>query len=207
MSHTLNAPHPDQQARKLTLADIADVRAYERERVAFRSRVIELKQRRRVALGTLVTVLFENRDTMRFQVQEMARAEQLVTDDAIQAEIDVYNRMIPEPGQLCLTMFIELVTDEQLREWLPRLVGIQHHVVLRLPDGQEVRARTDEHHESQLTREAVTSAVHYLRFELSAAAVAAFGGPVVLAIDHPQYLEEIELLPATVAELQRDLFA
>jgi len=191
--------------RKLTLADIADLRAYERERASFRAHVIDLKQRRRLGLGTLVTLLFENRDTMRFQIQEMARVEKLITDEAIQEEIDVYNRMIPEPGQLCVTMFIELVTDAQLREWLPKLVGIQHHVVLRLPGGREVRATTDEAHESQLTRETVTAAVHYLRFDLSAEHIDAFQDGVVLAIDHPAYDEEIELLPATVSELRRDL--
>ena len=126
--------------RKLTLADIADVRAYERERSEFRTHVIAVKQRRRIALGTLVTVVFENRDTMRFQIQEMARVEQRVTDESIQEELDVYNPMIPDPGQLCVTMFIELTTDAQLRAWLPKLVDVQHHVALRLPDGGEVRA-------------------------------------------------------------------
>ena len=65
--------------------------------------MIAIKQRRRVALGTLVTVMFENRDTIRFQIQEMARVEQLVTDEAIQDELDIYNPLIPEPGQLCAT--------------------------------------------------------------------------------------------------------
>jgi sulfur transfer complex TusBCD TusB component (DsrH family) len=78
-------------------------------------------------------------------------------------------------------------------------------VVLRLPGGREVRATTDEAHESQLTRETVTAAVHYLRFDLSAEDIDAFQDGVVLAIDHPAYDEEIELLPATVSELRRDL--
>ena len=90
-------------SRKLTLADIADVRAYERERDEFRAAVIELKRRRRLSFGTIITLMFENRDTMRFQIQEMARVEKLVTDDEIQDELDTYNPMIPEPGQLCAT--------------------------------------------------------------------------------------------------------
>lgn len=196
-------------SRKLTLDDIVDVRAYERERAQLRERVLAIKQRRRVSVGTLVTVMFENRDTMRHQIQEMARVERLATDEAIQAELDVYNPMVPEPGQLCATVFIELVTDEQVREWLPKLVGIERSIHLVLPDGPSeaavVRSITDEQHESQLTREHTTAAVHYLRFELDSAQVQAFRDGVVLAIDHPAYTESAELLPETVAELRTDL--
>ncbi len=192
-------------SRKLTLDDIVDVRAYERERDALRARVIDLKSRRRISLGHIVTITFENRDTMRHQIQEMARAEKLVTDEAIQEELDIYNPMIPEPGQLCATVFIELTDDDQMRLWLPRLVGIETSFVFRLPDGQEVRSITEEQHESQLTRTDVTAAVHYVRFEFSPEQVAAFDGRVILAIDHPAYPDEVELLPATVAELRGDL--
>ncbi len=192
-------------SRKLTLADIVDVRAYERQREALRTEVIALKQRRRLSLGTIITAMFENRVTIRHQIQEMARVERLVTDEAIQEELDIYNPVVPEPGQLCATLFIELTSDDQMREWLPRLVGIERSLVFRLPDGTEVRSRPEEQHESQLTREAVTAAVHYVRFEFSPAQVAAFDGSVILALDHPNYLESVELLPATVAELRTDL--
>ncbi|MDO8364522.1 MAG: DUF3501 family protein [Actinomycetota bacterium] len=192
-------------SRKLTLADIADARAYEREREAFRAHVIELKHRRRVSLGTVVTLLFENRDTMRFQIQEMARVERIFTDEGIQEELDVYNPMVPEPGQLCATMFIELTSDEQMREWLTKLVGIEQRVLFRMPDGSEVRCVVDPQHASQLTRDHVTAAVHYVTFEFTPQQVAAFGEGMVLAIDHPAYLEAVELSPATVAELRADL--
>ncbi len=192
-------------SRKLTLDDIADARAYERERDALRAQVIELKRRRRVEVGTVVTLTFENRDTMRYQIQEMARVERIFTDEAIQEELDVYNPLIPEPGQLCATLFIELTTDEQMREWLPKLVGIERSVVLRLPDGSEVRCLVDPQHASQLTREHVTAAVHYVTFALTAPQVAAFTDGTVLAIDHPDYLEAVELAPHTIVELRRDL--
>jgi sulfur transfer complex TusBCD TusB component (DsrH family) len=192
-------------SRKLTLTDIVDLRAYERERDTLRARVIDLKSRRRLSLGHIVTVTFENRETMRHQIQEMARVEKLITDEAIQEELDIYNPMVPEPGQLCATVFIELTSDEQMRLWLPKLVGIERSLVFRLPDGQEVRSVTEEQHETQLTRDDVTAAVHYVRFEFTDAQVAAFGDGTVLAIDHPAYPEEIELLPATVAELRTDL--
>jgi hypothetical protein len=192
--------------RKLSLDDISDLRAYERERDEVRAHVLDIKRRRRVALGTLVTVMFENRDTMRYQIQEMARVEKLITDAEIQTELDAYNPLIPERGQLCVTMFIELTTDDQLREWLPKLVGVETSLVLRLADGTEVRARTDEGHASQLTREEVTAAVHYVRFELTDAEVEAVAsGPVHLALDHPAYLEDVELAASTVEELLADL--
>ena len=118
----------------LTLDDIADLRAYERERDEFRNHVIALKKRRRVAVGPIVTVLFENRDTIRFQIQEMARAEKIISDEGIQTELDIYNPMIPEPGTLAATLFIELTTEADLEHWLPRLVGIERAVQLRLDD-------------------------------------------------------------------------
>lgn len=192
-------------SRKLTLADISDVRAYEREREALRAKVIDLKTRRRLSLGTIVTVTFENRDTMRHQIQEMARVEKLVTDEAIQEELDIYNSMVPEAGQLCATVFIELTSDDQMRFWLPRLVGIERHFVFSLPDGSTVRAVTEDQHDSQLTRDDVTAAVHYVRFDFTPEQVAAFDGAVRFAVDHPNYAEEIQLLPATVAELRSDL--
>jgi hypothetical protein len=192
-------------SRKLTLADIADARAYERERDSLRASVLEVKQRRRVSLGTVVTLMFENRDTMRYQIQEMARVERTYTDEGILEELAVYNPMVPEPGQLCATLFIELTSDEQLREWLSKLVGIEHSVVFRLPNGDTVRCVVDPQHAAQLTREHVTAAVHYLTFEFTDAQVDAFVDGVVLAIDHPEYLEAIELLPSAVAELRADL--
>ncbi len=192
--------------RKLTLDDIADVRAYERERDEFRTHVIDLKRRRRVHVGLFVTFLFENRDTIRFQIQEMARVEKLTTDEDIQIELDTYNPMIPNPGQICATMFIELTTDEQMREWLTKLAGVEHAVRLVLSDGTEIPAIIDEQHSEGLTRDHVTAAVHYLRWEFTPEQVAAFGaGNVQLRIDHPEYLEVTELSDATRAELLTDL--
>jgi len=190
---------------KLTIDDIADARAYEREREQFRAHIIELKRRRRVHLGTIVSLVFENRETMRWQVQEMARVEKIFTDEGIQEELDVYNPMVPEPGQLCATLFLELTNEDQMREWLPKLVGIETSLVFRLPDGSEVRSAPEPSHASQLTREHVTAAVHFIEFRFTPAQVQAFGEGVALAIDHPDYLEVVELAPFTVQELGADL--
>ena len=177
----------------LTLDDIADLRAYERERDEFRRAVIAEKKLRRVTVGPVVTLTFESRLTVRFQVQEMARAERMTTDEQIQHELDVYNRLLPAPGELSATLFLELTSEEQLRTWLPRLVGIERSIVLRIGSGADarlVRSVPEQEHESQLTREEVTSAVHYVRFPCTPDEVAAFAeGPVTLLVDHPKYPE------------------
>lgn len=192
------------EPRLLSLDDIADARAYERERDGFRRRIIELKKLRRVSVGPVVTLVFENRDTVRFQVQEMARAERIHTDAGIQRELDVYNPLIPRPGTLSATLFLELTSDHELREWLPRLVGIERAVVLDTPGG-EVRCRPEEDHESHLTRDEVTASVHYVRFELTPEQVAAWAEPVALRVDHPQYGFSTTLRAETVVELSKDL--
>jgi hypothetical protein len=193
------------RSRKLAVDDIADLRAYERERDEFRAHVVALKKRRRVAVGPFLTVLFENRDTIRFQVQEMGRVERHLTDAAVQAELDIYNPLIPDPGQLSATLFVELRTEAELREWLPRLVGIEQSMRLRFADGTFASSVAEEHHASRLTRDEVTPSVHYIRFELSTGQVDALAaGPVVLAADHPSYRHEVTLGEATVAELLAD---
>ncbi|HWD52363.1 MAG TPA: DUF3501 family protein [Acidimicrobiales bacterium] len=197
---------------ELTLGDIADQRAYERERDEFRRRVIAAKKVRRVTIGPVITLTFENRLTMRFQIQEMARAEKMVSDEQIQHELDVYNRLLPGSGELSATLFLELTSEAQLREWLPKLVGVERSVELRIGSGDatEVVPSTPEaDHDSRLTREETTAAVHYVRFRLTPAQVEAFvPGPVTLAINHPDYpdgLPGVVLSEATRTELAADL--
>ena len=193
----------------LTLDDIADARAYERERADFRERIIQLKKVRRVAVGPIVTFVFENRDTIRFQIQEMARAEKLYTDEAIQEELNTYNPLIPRAGELSATMFIELTSKEQLENWLPRLVGIEQAPRLVIGDGADteiVRAKVDPSHAAQLTRDQVTASVHYVGFSLDPGQVARFRAePVRLGIDHPEYMEETVLSEETKNSLLTDL--
>mgnify|MGYP001814419440 FL=1 len=191
--------------RALQLSDIADVREYERVRDEFRREIIELKKRRRVSVGPIVTVMFETRETIRFQIQEMARVEKLVSDEAIEGELRAYNPLIPEPGCLSATLFIELTSDDQLREWLPKLVGIERSVEFVFGD-QVVPCLPETGHEEQLTREEVTAAVHYIRWEFDPQQVQQFAdGPVALRVHHPDY-DETQVLPAeTVAELLADL--
>jgi hypothetical protein len=192
--------------RKLTLDDIVDLRAYERERAEFRRHIIDLKRVRRVSLGPIVTILFENTETMRWQVQEMARAERMLRDEQIAHEVDTYNALIPEAGELSGTLFLELTSDEQLREWLPRLVGIEFHLAFELSNGSRVYGRASDEDEARLTREDTTAAVHYLRFAFSPEQVAAFeSGPVHLIVDHPEYSHRAMLDDAQHLSLVADL--
>jgi hypothetical protein len=192
-------------SRKLLLDDIADLRAYERERDEFRTRVIGLKAQRRVGIGPVATVVFENRDTIRFQIQEMARVERILTDEGIQAELDIYNALVPEASQLCATLLLELTSEAEMRHWLPRLVGIEGALAIALADGSLVRGRPEAQHEEQLTRETVTAAVHYVVFDFTQAQVAAAKGPLRLVCDHPEYRFDVALSVETAAQLRADL--
>jgi hypothetical protein len=198
------------EARRLRLEDIADLRAYERERPELQREVFEAKRLRRVAVGPIMSLVFENLLTVRYQVQEMARVEKLATDEQILDELKVYNPLIPDPGQLSATLFLELTDEESLREWLPKLVGIERSLVLEIGGGEqpaEARSVPEEAHAGLLTREDVTSSVLYVRFELSPAEIKLFAaGPVVLASDHPAYDAKVELSEETREELLGDLF-
>jgi hypothetical protein len=199
--------------RKLSIGDISDLRAYERERPELQQRVFDAKRLRRVALGPIMSLVFENVLTVRYQIQEMARVEKLTTDAQILDELRVYNPLIPDPGELSATLFLELTDDGALREWLPKLVGIERALVLRFKGSAggaaaEVRSLPEEGHAEQLTRQDVTASVHYIRFVLSPAQVEAFAsGSVVLASDHPENKVEAELSPETRQELLGDLRA
>jgi len=135
----------------------------------------------------------------------------MVSDEQIQKELDVYNPLIPGPGELSATLFVELTGEHLLRQWLPRLVGIERSVVLRLPGSgpgapDEVRAEPEAAHEEALTRPAVTASVHYVRFALDRDQVESFArGPVTVALDHPDYREQAVLSDEARAELLTDL--
>ena len=193
-------------SRKLQLTDILDLRAYERVRDERREEIIELKRRRRVQLGTVVTLMFENRATMQSQIHEMMRAEKVVRDEQILEELHAYNPLIPEAGQLSATLFIELTTPEQMLEWLPKLVNIESSIVFKLSDGSTVTAITEEGHAETLTRDNVTAAVHYIRFEFTPQQVEAFAtGDVEILCVHPAYIEVANLPQFVIDELLTDL--
>ena len=192
--------------RKLTVDDIVDTRAYERERDDLRRQIIDLKRLRRVALGPIMTMVFENTVTMRWQVQEMARAERMMRDEQIAHEVETYNQLIPDAGELSATLMIELTSERELREWLPRLVGIEHHIAVVLPDGTRIVGAPSEEDELRLTRDDITAAVHFLKFRFSSSDVEMFAsGPVHIVVDHPDYDQDVLLTPEQHAQLLSDL--
>jgi hypothetical protein len=192
--------------RDLTLDDVLDLRAYERVRGDYRAKVIAMKKNRRVALGPIMTLVFECLDTVRFQIQEMARVEKIISDEAIQTELDIYNRLLPAPGELSATLLIELTTESDLREWLPKLVGIETQLGVAL-DGDVVLSVPEADHAAALSRDEITPAVHYLRFPFSDGQVEAFrtAPEVALVSEHPAYPARTVLAPAVREELLGDL--
>lgn len=184
----------------LTRAELLSLMDYTRERDAIRARILALKQHRRVAIGEHVTLLFENRATVAYQVQEMLRIEKTTDEDGIQAELDAYNPMIPGGHDWRATLLLEyddpVVRAVQLRQ----LRGLEHRVWFQVDDLPRVHAIADE--DMERADDAKTSAVHFLRFDvdmtrrkrLRAAAVLRFG------VDHPYY--SLDSGPLTEAQRQ-----
>ncbi len=190
---------------RLSINDIWDLREYERRRDDYRSWIIARKRNRRVSIGDFITVVFENRDTVKFQIQEMVRAERMLRDDEVQGELDAYNPLIPGNNELSATLFLEFSGEIPMREWLPKLVGIEKAVQLQIGD-RVVPCRPEQEHEDMLTRSDVTSSVHYIRFPMESEDVAAMReSTVVLAVDHPAYKAGAPLTAEMVEELLNDL--
>jgi hypothetical protein len=187
--------------RPLAPDELLDLDAYEDARASYRDAVIELKGRRRLAVGDRVSLVFENRETLRFQIQEMLRIERIRDPEGVQRELDVYNELVPGAGELSATLFVEITESARIRQELDRLVGIDEHVSLVLGAGaeaEEVAARFDP---KQLEEERI-SAVQYLKFRVPPRWLSRLADPRVPArvrIDHPNYRCEAEL-PAPLRE-------
>jgi hypothetical protein len=130
----------------------------------------------------------------------------MLRDEQIAHEVETYNNLIPDRGELSATLMIELTSEPALREWLPRLVGIQQHVAIVLPDGTSVPGQLSEEDELRLTRDDITAAVHFLKFRFSDAEIEMFAsGPVHIVVNHPEYDQDVVLAPEQHAELLADL--
>jgi uncharacterized protein DUF3501 len=197
---------------RVRLSEVKNLVEYEKVRDAMRARIIALKQNRRVSVGDNLTFLFENRDTVLFQIQEMVRTERIVDDARIQEEIDAYNALLPGQGELSATMFIEIpelsrMGNEEVRRTINRFQGLDREGVgLRLGERPAVPARFEEGH----SKEEKMAAVHYLRFRVPPEARDVLADPrerVRLVVSHPNYRAEADVPPATRAELIADLRA
>jgi hypothetical protein len=142
---------------------------------------------------------------MRFQIQEMARAEKMLRDEQIAHELETYNQLLPETGELSGTLFIEIDDSGALHYWLPRLVDIEQHVHFVVGD-ETVPAREED--AERLTRDDVTSAVHYLKFTFTPEQQRTFAvGPVRIVVDHPEYQADVTLTDDQRDELVGDFAA
>jgi hypothetical protein len=178
---------------KLSPADLWKLEDYARERAAFRARVLAHKKPRTIHLGAHLTVVFEDRLTVQYQVQEMLRIERIFEADGIADELAAYNPLIPDGGNLKATLLIEYDDVEQRRRELEKLRGIEHDIRLVVDGAEPATTVADE--DLERSNEAKTAAVHFLRFELAPAAIAALraGAAVRLAVDHPHYRASAEL--------------
>lgn len=184
-------------------SELLELGAYEAVREHFRARVIALKQARYVALGPSMTVLFENRDTVLYQVQEMLRTERITQERAILHELETYNELVPGERELSATVFIEFPEREERERMLVALAGVESAFYLLA--GDERLAVLPDRRAADPER---TMAVQYVRFPLSAAAEAALragNATFKLGVAHPAYRAEVALGPATLASLRDDL--
>jgi hypothetical protein len=186
----------------ITRGDIKGPALYEGMREDFRKRIIEHKRARRISVGDRVTLVFENRLTLLFQIEEMLRAENLTRDEQIREEIEVYNALMPTDDSLSATLFIEVPPDTDSRVELDRLIGLDEHVILHIGT-HAIRAAFEP---GRGTTERI-SAVQYTRYPLGPEARQALlteGTPLRVEIDHPQYRHETIAPEAMRASLAAD---
>jgi hypothetical protein len=193
---------------RITRESLMPLETYARERVEFRARVMAHKKTRMVHLGGNVTLIFEDELTMRYQIQEMLRAERIFEAEGIQEELDAYNPLVPDGSNWKATMLIEYPDVEERGRMLARLIGIEDRVWVQVGGRPRVYAIADEDLERENAEK--TSSVHFLRFELDRAAAQAVkqGAAVAVGVDHPHYRATIEELdPAVRGSLAGDLKA
>jgi hypothetical protein len=183
---------------KLTRGDLYSLEQYAEVRSAFRAQVMEHKKNRRVPLGPIAALYFEDRLTMQYQIQEMLRAERIFEPQGVQEELDAYNPLIPDGSNWKATFMIEVPDEQERRDKLVELKGIENDVWLRIEGFEPVFASADEDLERE--NEEKTSAVHFLRFELTPAMVEAArnGVAVGAGITHSAYTQQLEPLPDNI---------
>lgn len=189
----------------LTHDQLYSLEQYARLRPEFRTRVIAHKKNRLVPVGPHVTLHFEDRLTMQYQVQEMLRLERMFEPEAIQEELDVYNSLIPDGSNWKATFMIEFPDEAERKVELARLVGIEKAVWVQVADFARVVPIANEDLDRET--EGKTSAVHFLRFELTPAMCQAVksGAAIRVGIDHPHYQAETTLAAAVRDSLAADI--
>lgn len=190
---------------ELTRSDLMSLEQYAEQRVEFRARVLAHKQRRRVPIGAHATLYFEDRLTMQYQIQEMLRVERIFEAAGIQEELDAYNPLIPDGDNWKATFMIEFDDVDERRDALTRLVGIEDKIWVQVAGRDRVYAIADE--DLERATEEKTSAVHFVRFQLTPAMVSAVksGAAVTMGSEHPDYRYRTEVAPLVRDSLVNDL--
>ena len=181
--------------RPIAVSEIKNLVEYELERETWRPLVMALKERRRIRVGDHLTFLFENRDTVRYQIQEMLRIERIVKPAEVAHEVETYNELIPAAGELSACLLIEYESAEERDIRLRELLGLENHIWLA-----GAQARFDDR---QISTDRI-SAVQYVKFPLTPEQAAQFPSGAKLVVDHPHYQAERVLLLAELAELSVD---
>ena len=191
--------------KKLTMDDLQPIAEYELERDVYRKSVLSHKQPRRIDLGPDIAVTFEDRTTMTLQIQEMMRAETMTEQAPIEEELDIYNTLIPEPGQLSATLFIEITQEDQIKELLQRFISLTEGNRLWLEGGGQ---RSYGEFEQGRSTEDQISSVHYIKFDIPSEMAAALGNSaleVSLNVDMGDYRYSETLTVESRRSLSRDL--
>ena len=183
---------------KIQPDSLMTLEAYARNRKEFRAKVMAHKKDRSVALGDHVTLVFEDELTIRYQVQEMLRIERIFEQEGIQGELEAYNPLVPDGRNFKATMMIEYPDVNERKHALARLKGIEDRVWVQVEGCEKVHAIADE--DLDRSTEEKTSAVHFLRFELTdeMAASLKYGVGLGIGVDHPEYSAEIVAVPSNI---------
>jgi hypothetical protein len=190
----------------ITRDSLMTLESYTKARPTLRAEIIRHKRTRTVQLGNHVSLLFEDETTLRYQVQEMLRIEKIFEEEGIQSELAAYNPLVPDGSNFKATMLIEYTNESERRAALARLIGIEDRLFIQVEGQNRVYAIADEDLERENAEK--TSAVHFVRFELTQGMKDALkgGAQMMLGCDHPNYPAHLEELPLeTLAELLRDL--
>jgi hypothetical protein len=192
--------------KKLTRTDLMSLEQYAAERARLRSEVIAHKRVRNAQVGPNMTWCFEDYTTIRYQILEMLRAERIFESDGIQGELDAYNPLIPDGSNWKVTLLLEFPDPDERRTALEKLIGVEDRCWIRVSEMERVFSIADE--DMERANDEKTSAVHFLRFELSPSMVEAMnsGASLSIGVDHENYRHSLAPVPSAIRDsLSRDL--
>jgi len=189
---------------KLTANNLLSLENYDKQREAIKSNLIKHKKNRAVSIGNHIVLLFEDFETIKYQVQEMLRIEKIFNKEEIQDEINAYQPLIPDGNNLKATMLIMYADVTQRKIMLNKLNGIENHIWLTVNNLQKFYAIPDE--DLERSNDEKTSAVHFLRFQLDSECIQNFKNSyeIFLGCDHKEYSDSIQIDKPVAQALRKD---